>query len=120
MSRLAAAYGLLDRVEATETPDLASYEITPPYVLAAEARCWLWLRPRKAIAMYETALREWPSERTRSRGVQQARLALACAAAGERDCAEAEGRKALAIARTTRSAVTARELRHLREALAAR
>jgi hypothetical protein len=41
------------------------------------------------------------------------RLATACADAGELDRARAEGRKALAIARTTRSSVAARELRQL-------
>jgi hypothetical protein len=46
-------------------------------------------------------------------------LATACAAAGELDRAKAEGRKALAIARTTKSAMAARELRQLRETLAA-
>lgn len=69
--------------------------------------------------MYEDALREWPRNRTRDGGLHQARLALACAAAGEHDRATAEGRKALAIARTTKSSVAARELRRLGAALAA-
>ena len=71
------------------------------------------MRPRKAIALYEGVLREWPRDLTRDRGVHQARLALACAAAGERDRAEAEGRKALAIARATKSATATRELKRL-------
>ena len=40
-------------------------------------------------------------------------LALACALAGERDRAEAEGAKALAIYKQTRSATAARELKQL-------
>jgi hypothetical protein len=49
--------------------------------------------------------------------VHRARLALACAAAGEHDRARAEGRKSLAIARTTKSNVAARELRRLGDVL---
>jgi len=58
-------------------------------------------------------LRQWSRERLRDGGIHQARLALACAGAGEHDRARAEGRKALAIARTTRSSRAARELRQL-------
>jgi transcriptional regulator with XRE-family HTH domain len=94
--------------------------VTRVAVRATEARSWLWMQPRRAIGLYEDALREWPRGQVRDGGVQQARLALACAAAGERGRAEAEGRKALAIARTTRSSVAARELKQLGEALAAR
>jgi len=46
-------------------------------------------------------------------GLHQARLALACAATGEHDRARAAGRKALAIARSTRSSVATRELKRL-------
>jgi hypothetical protein len=49
--------------------------------------------------------------------VYLARLAIACADAGELDRARAEGRKALAIARTTRSRVAARALNQLKAAL---
>jgi transcriptional regulator with XRE-family HTH domain len=93
--------------------------VTASGVRANEARCWLWMSPAKAIPLYERALREWPRDRVRDGGLHQARLALACAATGERDRAEAEGRKALAIARSTKSAVAARELHRLREALSA-
>jgi len=93
--------------------------VTPTDVRANEARCWMWLQPSKAIPLYESALREWPRDRTRDGGLHQARLALACAAVGERDRAKAEGLKALAIARSTKSNVAARELRRLRETLAA-
>jgi hypothetical protein len=40
--------------------------------------------------MLDDAVRVWPRNRLRSRGIQQARLALACAAAGEPERATAE------------------------------
>jgi transcriptional regulator with XRE-family HTH domain len=99
--------------------ELAGRDLTAPYVLAAEARCWITLRPHKAIPMLEDVLRTWPPDRTRGRGVHRARLALACAAANEPDRAAAEGLKALDIAHATRSHVTMRELRRLDRRLAA-
>jgi hypothetical protein len=68
--------------------------------------------------MYESALREWPRDRARDGGLHQARLALACAVAGQHDRVTVEGRKALAIARTTKSSIAARELEHLRQTIA--
>ena len=121
--RLADAHdGLFEHAPADDADpcdELAGRDLTAPYVLAAEARCWVTLRPRKAIPMLEEALRTWPRDRTRGRGVHRARLALACAAASEPDRAAAEGLKALEIARTTRSHVTMRELRRLDRRLAA-
>jgi hypothetical protein len=93
--------------------------VTPYNVRAYEARCWLWMQPSKAIPLYEDALREWPLDQMCARGGHQARLALACAATGERDRAEAEGRKALAIVRATQSRVVARELKRLGAVLSA-
>jgi hypothetical protein len=86
-------------------------------VKTTEARCWLWLRPAKAVTLYESALREWPRDLVRDGGLNQARLALACASAGEHDRARAEGRKALAIAKSTKSSIAARELRQLGQVL---
>jgi len=118
---LAAADGLLDPRDITaETPwdDMASQDATVPYVLAAEARCWLWLAPRKAVTMFEDVVRSLPHDRTRSRGIQHARVAQACAAANEPDRAAAEGIKALEIARVTKSDLTVRELKRLDHQLA--
>jgi hypothetical protein len=117
---LADARDLLDRAHAPQSPwdTLASNDATPHYVLAAEARCWLWLRPHNAIALYESALREWPLERSRAGGVQRARLALACAAAGEPERAAAQGLRALDVARATGSYTTMRELKRLDHQLA--
>lgn len=118
---IANAYRLLDDVDTTQTPqeDLGRQDINPSYVLAAEARCWVQLRPRNTIAMLEDALRRWPHDRTRGRGIHQARLALACAAADEPDRAAAAGIKALDIAQTTKSDLTVRQLKHLDRQLAA-
>jgi hypothetical protein len=51
--------------------------------------------------------------------VHRARLALACAAAGEPDRAAAEGLQAVDVAHATRSDVTMRELKRLDRQLAA-
>jgi len=93
--------------------DLNGPLVTAPYIRVAGARCWLSLRPQKAVVMLEDALRRWPHDRTRDRGLHQTRLAQACAATNEPDRAAAEGIKALGIARTTKSDVTVRELRRL-------
>ena len=69
--------------------------------------------------MYEQALREWPRALARDGSVQQARLAVACAAAGDHDRARALGRRALTVARDTRSTVAQRELKRLGAALQA-
>lgn len=83
------------------------------YVAADEARCWLVLWPQRAVDMIEDVLRAWPRERIRGLGVQQARLARACASAGQPERAAAEGMKALDMAQATRSDLMLRELRQL-------
>ncbi len=113
---LGAAHALLD-TGAAEPPELGRQYVIPSYVMAAEARCWLVLRPHAAITMLENALRRWPRERTRRRGTEQARLALACAAANEPERAAAEGLKALDIARSTRSNTTVRALERVEREL---
>jgi hypothetical protein len=110
--RLDDAYGLAE-------PAGAPGAVTTVAVRATEARSWLWMQPRKAISLYEEALRRWPRDQVRDGGLQQARLALACAGAGEMDRARAEGRKALTIVKQTKSATATRELRRLGAALAA-
>jgi hypothetical protein len=96
-----------------ELGDAVLHEVSASYVAADAARCRLWLDPGSAIAAFDDVLLTWPSERVRDRGVQQTRLAAACAAAGEHDRAEAEARKALTIARATKSATATRELKRL-------
>jgi len=78
-----------------------------------EARCWAALAPARGIVLYDSVLRDWPRGRTRDGGLYLARLARACADAGEPDRARAEGRKALTIARATKSHVAMRELKQL-------
>jgi tetratricopeptide (TPR) repeat protein len=109
---------LADASKAADALATAPGAVTASNVRANEARCWGWMKPQKAVLLYDEALREWPRDQMRDGGLHQARLALACAAAGEHDRAKAEGRKALAIARTTKSSVAARELKRLRDALA--
>jgi hypothetical protein len=75
--------------------------------------------PARGVALYDSILRDWPRGRTRDGDLYLARLAQACADAGEPDRARAEGRKALAIVRSTRSTVAARELKQLSATLAA-
>jgi len=78
-----------------------------------EARCWAALKPATGVALYDGILRAWPRGQTRDGGLYLARLARACAEAGQRDRARTEGRRALAIARATQSSVATRELRQL-------
>jgi transcriptional regulator with XRE-family HTH domain len=120
---LADAHGLLDQTAQSEHltlwEDLGRQDDgVSPYVLAAEARCWLQLHPARAIGMLEEVLRLWPQDRTRGRGIHHARLALACAADNEPERAAAEGVKAVEIVRTTKSDVTVRELKRLDQDLA--
>ena len=118
--RLADAHGRLDRGDPMTLSDELGRrdDSAAPYVPADEARCWLVLRPQKAVAMLEGALRVWPRDRTRGLGVQQARLALACAD-DDLDRAAVEGMTALDMARRTKSDMTMRELRRLDRRLAA-
>jgi hypothetical protein len=111
---LAAAEGpLKDAVDPSSCAPWVGRATVQSHVHPDEARCWLQLQPSKAVPLYESVLREWPRAQRAMGCLHQARLALACAAAGEHDRAEAEGRKALAIARTTKSGRAARELRRL-------
>lgn len=87
--------------------------LTEHVVRCWEARCRAALSPAEGVALYDSVLCNWPRGRTRDGGLYLARLANACVDAGEPDRARAEGRKALAIARTTRSNVAARELKQL-------
>ncbi len=119
--RLREAEALLDAPKSRRDPlgPVVTADGAPHYIAGDMARCRLWLEPAAAVTAYEDVLRDWPREHVRDGGLEQARLALACAAAGEHDRARAEGRKALAVARMTKSSLAARELRRLREVLAA-
>jgi transcriptional regulator with XRE-family HTH domain len=103
--------------DAATNVDYGGLKVSPGYMRAEEARCWLQLDPRRAIRLYEDALRRWPRDRPRGRSIQRARLALACAGAGEHDRAQAEGRAAMTAARSTRSSIAARELQRLGQTL---
>jgi hypothetical protein len=89
------------------------------YVRRYEADCWLRLkRPDRAVPLFEQVLEGLPDSRPRDRGLNGARLAVACAAAHAHDRAAAEGIRAVAIAKTSRSERTLRELRRLDRELA--
>jgi hypothetical protein len=83
------------------------------HLSAWEARCWAILAPSRAIPLYEALLGAWPRELRRDGGLHRARMAIACANAGELDRARTEGARALAIVKQTQSATAARELRQL-------
>jgi transcriptional regulator with XRE-family HTH domain len=103
--RLHDAYGFLEHAESPVPPWAHEFRVTRSGTRATEACCWLAMAPAKAIGVYEDALRDWPRDEVRDRGLHRARLALACA--------PAEGANAFAIAKQTRSASAARELRQL-------
>lgn len=115
--RLVAGAHELAAKDSAAPPLSVSVPLSEHVVRCWEARCWAALSPAKGVALYDSVLRDWPRGRTRDGGLYLARLATACADAGELDRARAEGRKALAIARTTRSRVTARELKQLTSTL---
>jgi len=106
--------------QASPAPPLAaSLPVREHVVRRWEARCWAALEPATGVTLYDEVLRDWPRGRTRDGGLYLARLARACVDAGELDRARAEGRRALAIARTTNSSVVARELTRLTNELRA-
>ncbi|MGI9099516.1 MAG: helix-turn-helix domain-containing protein [Solirubrobacteraceae bacterium] len=117
--RLRDAYGLVKHADSPAPPWWSRRSVADHHVRAIEAHCWLVLQPARSIPVYESLLREWPRDLLRDGGLHRARLALACAGAGELDRARAEGRKAIAVARSTNSRVAARELRRLSETLSA-
>ena len=104
-----------EHLAALESPPLPPPDagMTDLLVRRWEARCWAALKPAKAIGMYDAILRVQPRDWTRERGLYLAYLANACAHTGELDRARAEGAKALAIAKQTRSTTAARELKQL-------
>jgi len=109
---LADAHELAAR-DSSPPPLSVSVPLAEHIVRCWEARCWAALFPARGVALYDSVLRDWPRGRTRDGGLYLARLARACADAGEPDRAHVEGSKALATARTTRSSVAARELKQL-------
>jgi transcriptional regulator with XRE-family HTH domain len=113
---LAQAY-MLAAQDSAPPPLSASIPLAEHVVRCWEARCWAVLSPARGVALLDDLLRDWPRGRTRDGGLYLARLANACAAAGQPDRARAEGAKALTVARTTRSSVAARELTQLTAAL---
>jgi hypothetical protein len=105
---------LLLAADDSAPPPLATSAPLAEHVVPCwEARCWAALKPATGVALYDGILRAWPRGQTRDGGLYLARLARACAEAGQLDRARTEGRRALAIARATQSSVATRELRQL-------
>jgi hypothetical protein len=110
---LANAYALLKDTDSPAPPWSSGYRVTVAGTRADEAACWSHLQPHKAITLYERALQDWGRTEVLHGGLYRSRLAVVCATAGERDRAEAEGRRAHAIAQATQSKSIERELRRL-------
>jgi transcriptional regulator with XRE-family HTH domain len=110
-----------ERLASLESPPLPPPDpgMTDLFVGRWEARCWAALKPARAIGLYDAILRDQPRTWVREQGLYLAYVANACADAGELDRARAEGAKAWAIVKQTRSATAARELKRLQHALAA-
>ncbi|WP_329431263.1 hypothetical protein OG339_47730 (plasmid) [Streptosporangium sp. NBC_01495] len=91
---------------------------TPAYIAAHEARGWAHLgRHDRAVESYQHALRGWPAEFHRDRGLYLSRLAHSQALTGAPEQATHTARTALAIACGTRSARILAELAPVRKAL---
>jgi transcriptional regulator with XRE-family HTH domain len=87
---------------------------TPSYIDGEAADCWMLLgQPRKAVAILEHGLTEWPAQYQRDRGLNLARLAVAHAADREPEQACAVAQQAAAIINNTWSARSTAELRRL-------
>jgi hypothetical protein len=92
---------------------LAGY-CTLEYIDMEEAQCRLVLdQPDTAVRVISDALESWPFGYRRDQGLHLARLALAHASVGDLAQSAAAAFDALAVARATGSARTARELRRL-------
>ena len=98
---------------------LAAY-CTPSYIDGEAADCWMLLgQPRKAVAILEHGLAEWPAPYQRDRGLNLARLAVAHATDREPERACAVAQQAAAIVSNTWSARATAELRRVPALLAA-
>jgi hypothetical protein len=69
---LAAARTLVEHPDPSVLPWASGFPVAAVYVRAIEARCWLSMRPRKAVSLYDRAQREWPRDGLRTGGVHQA------------------------------------------------
>ena len=98
-SRMLAEAHDLAAQDSPDPPLAVSLAVAGHVVRRWEARCWAALEPAPGIALYDELLRDWPRGFTRDGDLYLARLARACAEAGELDRGRAEGRKALVIAR---------------------
>lgn len=117
----AAAIDQALTVVGTDDPEgalLAGY-CNEPYVAMEAADCWMRLgRPARALETYRMVTTAWPEALRRDRGLSLARLASVQATVGAVREACTSGAEAVAVARTTSSVRTLKELRRLQDALA--
>jgi transcriptional regulator with XRE-family HTH domain len=71
---LAAAEGPLDDADDRSVQPWVGRATVRSHARPDEARCWLYMQPRKAIPLYEAVLREWPRDQ-RAMGACCIRLA---------------------------------------------
>lgn len=84
---------------------------TSSYIEIQRANCWLSLgRPDLAVPVFERALKELPDTYQRDRGFTQARLAMAYAGVQRYDESAAQATSAFAVARSSGSMRTMREV----------
>lgn len=62
---LAAAYDLIEDEDSPPPPWAGEYRVTRTGTIAAQARCWLVLKPATSIVLHQDALREWPRAEAR-------------------------------------------------------
>lgn len=116
---LARAYELVTDAPAPDDRVRLAAHCDVGYLHAQHGSCMLRLdRPRAAVDAFDEALRCWPRDYRRERGLYLARKSRALVSAGEPCEAAATGNEALDIARSTGSARTLDELRDLDAALA--
>jgi hypothetical protein len=111
----ARALAAAEHLASMESPPLPPPDdgLTDLLIRRWEARCWAALDPAKGVVLYDAILRDQPRAWVREQGLYLAYVARASAAAGELDRAKADGARALAIFRQTRSATAERELKRL-------
>jgi hypothetical protein len=90
LERHATADEVIAYKDSPAPPPSVSVPLAEHVLRCWEARCWAALSPTRGVALYDAVLRDWPRGRTRDGGLYLARLARACADAGELDRARAE------------------------------
>jgi DNA-binding XRE family transcriptional regulator len=108
---LNAAYRYVDRAGGDTEDEVLAAHCGSAYIAAHEAQCRLMLGDSaSAVAGYRRVLAAWPAGQRLDEGLFRAQLAIAYDQAGMADEAEAEGLRAVDLARQTGSHRTLRTL----------